>query len=103
MVEGGSQKLRELIGDAKEFVMSEVPTKRAILQCAIFIRDNIVSSGVHHSKVKTIDIAKELVKKIMEQWSKANAKFVPPVVVQVKSLQDRVSKLWEKAQQVLQG
>ena len=37
VAEGGSQKLRELIGDAKEFVMSEVPTKRAVLQCAIWV------------------------------------------------------------------
>ena len=40
---------------------------------------------------------------IVSQWLRANAKFVPPVTIEEKSLANRVKKLFEVAKKVAWG
>ena len=50
-----------------------------------------------------LDLAKDLAPLVIAQWSKANVKFTPPVVVTERSLWSRIQRLWERVAAVVRG
>ena len=87
-------KLSELVGPGKEFILSEVPTLRAIIQRGILIRDRLLlEQGSAKTDVHTKDIVVELVPLIVAQWQISNAKFAPPVTIKEDSIRKKVERL----------
>ena len=59
-------KLRELVGAGKEFLLSEVPTLRAVIQRGILIKERwMIEENTGQKKVLVGDIVRELVPLIM--------------------------------------
>ena len=72
-------KLSELVGSGKDFLPSEVPTLRAVIQKGIVIREGVlVELEKAKTEVHSKDIIAQLVPLIVAQWQIANAKFTPP-------------------------
>ena len=64
-----SCKLSDYIGGGKEFILSEVPTNRAVIQRGILLRENkCVEDGISKQNYSKDQIAKD-------QWLKSNVKF----------------------------
>ena len=97
-------KLSELVGPGKEFIPSEVPTLRAIIQRGILIRDRLLlEQGSAKTDVHIKDIVVELVPLIVAQWQISNAKFAPPVTIKEDSIRAKVERLWGKVEEVKRG
>jgi hypothetical protein len=61
-------KLGQLVGPGKEFILSEVPTLRAVMQRGILIRERLlVEQGTATKDIHVGDIVKELVPLINAQ------------------------------------
>jgi hypothetical protein len=97
-------KLSEFVGKSKEFLTSEVPTNRGVIQRGLLIKE-------HHyfelDKAKTVihkqQTAQELAPLVLEQWKKSNAKFSPRVTIKENSVCKRIEKLWDRSVKVAKG
>ena len=88
-------KLSELVGSGKDFLPSEVPTLRAVIQKGIVIREGVlVELEKAKTEVHSKDIIAQLVPLIVAQWQISNAKFTPPVTIKEKSIRTKVERLW---------
>ena len=97
-------KLSEKVGPGKEFIPSEVPTLRAIIQRGILIRDRLLlEQGTAKTDVHNKDIIDKLVPLIVAQWQISNAKFAPPVTIKEDSIRAKVERLWKKVEKVKRG
>ena len=97
-------KLSELVGSGKDFLPSEVPTLRAVIQKGILIREGVlVELGKAKTDVHSKDIIAQLVPSIVAQWQRSNAKFTPPVTIKEKSIRTKVERLWWMVEEVKRG
>ena len=87
-------KMSDLLGPGKEFTLSELPTLREVLRYGIWLRlENTEDQRNYTNK----EMAKDIVKKVLEQWARANNQFKNPVILSEKTLCDKVVSLWDKA------
>ena len=94
-------KLVDLVGCGKEFVLSDIPTHRAVIQRAILIKEKLyVQNDTAKTEIKKADIIPELATLIIEQWKSSNDKFVSPVTIQKGSLEKRLDRYWTKVESV---
>ena len=97
-------KLSELVGSGKDFLPSEVPTLRAVIQKGILIREGVlVELEKAKTEVHSKDIIAQLVPLIVAQWQISNAKFTPPVTIKEKSIRTKVERLWWMVEEVKRG
>ena len=97
-------RLRDYVGPGKEFLLSEAPTLRAIMQKGILMKEVAMIEGeTSKSRVFVGDIVRELAPLVLEQWQKSNAKFRPPVVMTEKSLVQKLEPLWKRVDEVARG
>ena len=89
--QSSGNKLVDLVGCGKEFVLSDIPTHRAVIQRAILIKEKLyVQNDTAKTEIKKADIIPELATLIIEQWKSSNDKFVSPVTIQKGSLEKRL-------------
>ena len=87
-------KLGELVGPGKEFVLSEVPTLRAIIQKGILIKERLMIEEMTSKKnILVGELVKEVAPLVLAQWQKSNAKFVPPVTITEKSPRQKLDEV----------
>lgn len=99
--QSSSTKIQELVGAGKNFLSSEVPTNRAVIQQGILLKIQQISQ--HSTKYSNRDLCKDLVPLVFSQWVKANAQFVRPVTISEKALLKRILNLWETAEDYAWG
>lgn len=100
--QGSGTKLSEFVGRGKEFVGSEVPTYRAVIQKAILlqeIRDIEEDIDRQHYQVKYI--ARDLAPLVLAQWEKSNVKFSPPVIIS--EVPRKIEWFWLKVSDVVRN
>ena len=95
-------KLVELVGPGKEFLPSEVPTLRALIQKGILMQEDNLHNNIIRSKYPIKDMAKDLVQLILAQWQKSNIDFQPPVTKHEKTIADIIVAKWETLRKVSQ-
>ena len=86
--------LSEVVGAGKDFLPSDAPTVRAVLQRGILIQNEKIHQDVPKHLFPVSEMAKELAALVLKQWQKSNIQFQPPVTFQPKSIADRISKIW---------
>ena len=97
-------KLSELVGSGKDFLPSEVPTLRAVIQKGILIREGVlVELEKAKTEVHSKDIIAQLVPLIVAQWQISNAKFTPAVTIKEKSIRTKVERPWWMVEEVKRG
>ena len=85
-------------GTGKEFLPSEVPTLRDVLQKGLLIQEcKMLEGGGGRKNYPVREMIEELVTAVYLQWEKSSSMFKPPVVSDKKALVQRVKRLWEKA------
>jgi hypothetical protein len=95
------------VGAAKKFALADVPTNRAVIRMGLQLKEEKALQGVTDNKQQSNypikEMAKELVMLVEAQWQKANAKFVPPVTISKKQMEDKILVLWNKVLGLAQG
>ena len=73
------------IGKGKEFTLTELPTIRACLQRGILLREeySILHDTDKFHSLNVTETAKRLAPLILQQWERANACFISPVIIKV--------------------
>lgn len=84
-------KLIALVGPGKEFVPSDVPTLRAVIQKGILLQQDSLQSRTNYP-IKVL--AKDLAQLILEQWQISNDDFKKPVTKDEKTIADIIVKKW---------
>ena len=84
-------KLRDLVGPGKEFLPSDVPTLRGVMQRGLLIKERLMlEEGRGKKQVQVSEIVEELVPLIEVQWQNSNPRFCPPVTIQGYSLRKKL-------------
>ena len=97
-------KLTQLVGPGKEFMPSEVPTQRAVIQRGLLIKERLqLEQGTAKTDIQASEITVELVPLIRAQWHRSNAKFSPPVTINDNSLRIKVVRMWKRVEEVVRG
>ena len=98
-----NKRMLEVIGEASEFDQTQLATKRSVLRKSLLVKERIIiqEDGIHFSRVTPTDIGKKLAPDLMNQWRTINPLLVAPIVISEKHLIAKVTKLWERAVDVV--
>ena len=79
-------RLVSLVGPGKNFLPSDVPTLRAVLQKCILIQEqNFIKQEKNRKQLSVNDSCQLLASEVQDQWQKPNEQFVEPITVSQKS------------------
>ena len=90
-------------GPGKEFLQSEVPTVRAVLQKGILIQEQNLLNGIQYKHYPISTLCKNLVMQVICQWEKSNPLFKHPVTFRYSSIYNKICLLWTKANDYANG
>ena len=91
------------VGAAKKFASAYVPTNQAVIQTGLQLKQEKALEGVTDAWYPIKEMAKDLVILIEAQWHKANSKFVQPVTISKRRMEDKILVLWNKVLGLAQG
>lgn len=95
-------KISDLVGKGKEFVGSEVPTYRAMMQRGLLLQElKYCEQDVDKRNYPVKQIASDLCPLVLDQWRKSNANFIPPVIISEISVIQKIQRFWEKVSDVV--
>ena len=89
-------KMSEYLGPSKDLLVSDLPTLRSVLCLGQLIMER---QGVEQMTVN--DMAKEVYNRVVAQYYKANAKFVPPVILDDNWGVKKVVTAWNNVNTIL--
>ena len=96
--------MTEFLGVPKVLNPSELPTNRAVLLQAILLRQpKMVIDNIDNRNYSNQQLAKDVGLLVSSQWSKANAKLKPPVIIKEYAIVKRIVTLLEKVKNVVHG
>ena len=91
-------KLGEYLGTGRDLLNSELPTLRDVLRLGIkYQEDKVCTEGKERNLYTVKELIRDVAKGVNAMWIKANAEFVPPVVISTKGLEDRIEREWKMA------
>ena len=97
-----NKRMLEVIGEASEFDQTQLATKRSVLRKSLLVKEKIIKEdSIHFSRVTPTDIGKKVAPDLMNQWRTINPLLVAPIVISEKHLIAKVTKLWERAVDVV--
>ena len=97
-------KLSDFVGPGKDFLNSEAPTFRSVIQRGILIKENLLlEQGTAKKDIHVKPIVDLLIPLIFAQWQKSNAKFAPPVTIREESVGKKVERFWVDMNEVVWG
>ena len=75
-----------------------------MIQRGILLREKLlIEDEKSRTEISVNQLSKELVPLVLAQWHRSNAKFSPPVVIQSKSLANKIERLWKRVENVAWG
>ena len=86
--------LSDVIGKGKEFLASELPTARDVLQFGLFLKE---TDNRPASKYPVSELINNIYIQLHSQWMKANHLFVFPVIITEKAAKNKLKDLWSTA------
>ena len=86
--------LSDLIGKGKEFLASELPTARDVLQLGLFMKE---TDNRPASKYPVSELINDIYIQLHSQWMKANHLFEFPVIITEKAVKTKLKVLWSTA------
>ena len=95
-----STHLTNLVGSGKEFIPSQLPRNRGILMFGIYLREKAEADKRNYSESLLV---RDIVPALLAQWTKANAEFQFPVLIQKEALCGRVKRLWNDGVKYSEG
>ena len=87
-------QLSLLVGPGKDFLPTEVPTVRAVLQRGLLMQEENLHKDVPRHLYPISELARDLVPLVVAQWEKSNMNFKPPVIYNYKSISRKIVKEW---------
>ena len=98
--------MSEFLGSAGvDFTTSELPALRSVLLKGVLLKENFVmedgGGGSEGGKQYEIGIlARDIMISLLNQWSKANAQFKPPIIISEKAICDKIVRAWTTASKI---
>ena len=86
--------LSDVIGKEKEFLASELPTARDVLQFGLFLKE---TDNRPASKYPVSELINNIYIQLHSQWMKANHLFAFPVIITEKAAKNKLKDLWSTA------
>ena len=86
-------KRLDYVGSSRDLILSELPTLRSVLRLGQLImerEESKLDENLGHLPISIQDMGKEVCARILTQYAKANVKFVPPVILDEKSIIQKV-------------
>ena len=93
-------KLITLVEPGKDFLTSEVPTLRAVIQQGIKMQEDSLHINITKNNYPLKSMAKDLVPLIQAQWKKSNDSFIPPVIKNDKTIADIIVAKWNTLSEI---
>ena len=91
--------ISEFLGSGgKEFAPAELPTLRDVLLKGVLLKERKEKEDKHHYQIK--QSAKDIIPSILSQWSKGNALFSAPVIIEEFSIERRIERAWTHARDI---
>ena len=87
-------KLSTLVGVGKEFIASDVPTLRSVIQRGILIQERNIHNEIAYCFYSNKELSLELAQLVIDQWQKSNALFTGSVIYHRRSIAERIKKKW---------
>ena len=84
-------QLSNLIGKSSEFLPSELPTSRDILNYGLYLRE---ISEKNYRNYTVDQLVKDIIPGILLQWKKANSQIINPVINSERRIKCKVKDLW---------
>ena len=97
-------KLRDFLGGPAKFLESEVPTLRDVMRKGLLLQEKeLIEKSVNRRNLTVRELSEKLAEEVMVKWSDSNPQFVPPVVIKISSLVERISTAWSKLSSISLG
>ena len=99
--QGSGCKIADYVGSGRDLINSELPTLRDILRLGIkFQEDKFCGEDKGRHLYPLKDLVKDLSAAVQAAWIRANAEFVPPVVILPAAIERRIEREWVMARDI---
>ena len=96
--DGYNSRMKEMIGEGKELLASQLATNRSILQKCILVKEKMIfEDNIHFSKVSLQEVANVVLFDLSQQWMTVSPLLRPPVIISEEGIVNKTKRLWEKA------
>ena len=96
--DGYNSRMKEMIGEGKELLASQLATNRSILQKCILVKEKMIfEHNIHFSKVSLHEVANIVLLDLSQQWLTVSPLLRPPVIISEEGIVNKTKRLWEKA------
>ena len=93
-------RLHGLVGSSRQLPTSELPTARDLIRYGLYLRE----TSEEDKRIYTNDkLVSDMMNHLLAQWSRANPKFIEPVLNSKRRIEAKLNALWEEAKKVSQG
>ena len=88
--------LADYLGPGKELLGTELPTLRSALQHALYLQDQKMRlEEIHKKNYPVSQLMKDVSSDVITTYQRANNQFQPPVIINQRSLERKLSNFWE--------
>ena len=93
--------ITDFLGKGRPFIPSELPTLRDVLRYALYLQEQkLLVEGIKRHNYSTDEITGDVIPALLSQWTRANVKFAPPVVISERRIKERIRNAWTKARNI---
>ena len=89
-------KMSTLDTVGKEFITSDVPTLRSVIQRGILIQERNIHNEIAYCFYSNKELSLELAQLVIDQWQKSNALFTGSVIYHRRSIPERIKKKMDR-------
>ena len=87
-----STAIMAYLGTSRELLLAELPTLRAVLRLALFLREN---EDQYLSQISIEAVMKKVAVQVVAQYKRANYEFEPPVIMTLPGITVNLLKTWQ--------
>ena len=93
--------ITNFLGKGRLFIPSELPTLRDVLRYALYLQEQkLLVEGINLHNYPTDEITGDVIPVLLSQWTRANVKFAPPVIISERRIKARIRNAWTKARNI---
>ena len=86
-----NDKRSELLGPSKDMIKDDLPTLRCCLRYGMYLKEQAMGGK---EELEVQGMIKEVCKKVVPLYLRANAKLCPPVIMNVAVFAQKLTRIW---------
>ena len=97
-------QIGQFLGGGRPLMETELPTVRASMRAALYIKDQkFVIENTRRNMYTVKQMMEDLLPHVKCQWEKASSKLKAPILIQDKTIVNKLVKYWEQVRDVSSG